>query len=93
MKPVEVLFVLCDTVNMKTETYTTKKGTLRYRPVLTEKEYLKCENDYIGFCVACGSERDSCEPDARRYECESCGQNLVYGTPELLIMGIARIVE
>lgn len=40
--------------------------------------------DNPGFCVACGAEAGSCEPDARRYECESCGERQVYGSSELL---------
>jgi len=46
--------------------------------------------DYTGFCIECGAERDSCEPDAREYECEECGQNSVYGAEELLVMGLVR---
>jgi len=42
--------------------------------------------DNPGFCIACGAERDGCEPDARKYECESCGKRAVYGAEELLIM-------
>lgn len=42
-------------------------------------------DDHIGFCIACGSEQDGCEPDARRYICEACGQPKVYGAQELLI--------
>jgi hypothetical protein len=41
-----------------------------------------------GFCRACGYEQDGVEPDARDYECENCGLNLVYGAEELLIMGL-----
>lgn len=43
--------------------------------------------DNPGFCLACGEEADGCEPDARRYECEACGEEQVYGASELLIMG------
>jgi len=39
----------------------------------------------IGFCTECGAERDGCEPDARNYPCESCGQHAVMGAEELLI--------
>ena len=48
------------------------------------------ENDeeYIGFCLACGDEAYGVEPDARRYECESCGKNKVYGAQEILLMRI-----
>lgn len=41
--------------------------------------------DNVGFCVACGEEADGCEPDARGYECDSCGRKLVYGASELLL--------
>ena len=50
-----------------------------------------CESDeYIGFCIKCGSDRESCEPDARKYECYNCGMHAVYGAEELLIMGYAN---
>ena len=44
-------------------------------------------NDNIGFCVACGDVRDCCEPDARKYPCDGCGKNLVYGAEEIALMG------
>ena len=40
--------------------------------------------DNPGFCVACGHEQGGCEPDAREYECEACGERKVYGATELL---------
>ena len=43
--------------------------------------------DYVGFCLACGEEQDGCEPDARQYECETCGEHQVHGAEEILIMG------
>ena len=42
--------------------------------------------DNPGFCLACGEEAMGCEPDAREYECECCGERQVYGSDELLIM-------
>jgi hypothetical protein len=42
--------------------------------------------DNPGFCLACGEEAEGCEPDARRYRCEDCGERQVYGAEELLIM-------
>lgn len=42
-------------------------------------------DEYIGFCVACGEEHEGVEPDARRYECDSCGENRVYGAQEILL--------
>jgi hypothetical protein len=48
-----------------------------------------CEDDdYTGFCTACGAEQGGCEPDARMYICESCEQPSVYGAEELLFMTI-----
>ena len=41
--------------------------------------------DNPGFCTACGAEAEGCEPDAREYECESCGEPAVYGAEELLL--------
>ena len=35
-------------------------------------------------CVV-GEDADGVEPDARRYECECCGEPGVYGAEELLI--------
>lgn len=41
-------------------------------------------DDCMGFCVHCGEEAFNVEPDARRYECECCGKNGVFGAEELL---------
>ena len=43
--------------------------------------------DNPGFCIACGAEADGCEPDARNYKCESCGERQVFAAEELLVMG------
>ena len=40
-----------------------------------------------GFCIECGESKSCCEPDARNYECESCGKKTVFGAEELLISG------
>ena len=43
----------------------------------------------MGFCIACGEESTECvEPDARRYQCDTCGERAVYGAEELLMMGV-----
>ena len=41
-----------------------------------------CELDNPGFCLACGSEQEGCEPDARNYECEECGSTVDCGECE-----------
>lgn len=43
-------------------------------------------DSYLGFCLACGYEQGGCEPDARDYKCEECGERKVYGAEECLIM-------
>ena len=48
-----------------------------------ERQFTSCDNP--GFCIACGAETDGCEPDARGYECDDCGEPKVYGAEELLI--------
>lgn len=47
--------------------------------------YAQCL-DNPGFCIACGAEADGCEPDAREYACEMCGEDQVYGAEEVLMM-------
>lgn len=41
--------------------------------------------DNPGFCIACGEDAYECEPDAREYLCEVCGERAVYGAEELLM--------
>lgn len=43
------------------------------------------QDDNLGFCIACGEMAFSVEPDARNYECESCGELKVYGAEEILL--------
>tara|TARA_R100000306_G_C4376099_1_gene142026 strand:+ start:2724 stop:2909 length:186 start_codon:yes stop_codon:yes gene_type:complete len=47
-------------------------------------------DSYMGFCLSCGDEAYGVEPDARKYECESCGDFQVHGAEEILIMGRAE---
>lgn len=42
-------------------------------------------DDNTGFCTACGAEVGGTEPDARRVECEVCGERAVYGAEEFLL--------
>ena len=44
----------------------------------------------VGFCIVCGAERECCEPDARKYQCEDCGELAVYGAEELVIMDLVE---
>ena len=73
---------------MTRQSYTTKAGAKQYRPVCTPAEI---QDHDAGFCLACGSEAYGVEPDARRYQCESCNAPKVYGLEELLLMGLAIV--
>ena len=57
--------------------------------VLGAVERQRTTLDNPGFCIACGQDADGCEPDARRYECESCGERAVYGAEELMFHMVA----
>ena len=75
---------------MTKEPYTTKKGIRQFRPLCNEDEV---SDGTLGFCLACGSETSGVEPDARRYKCENCSAEKVYGIEELFVMGLARVAE
>lgn len=40
--------------------------------------------DNLAWCLGCGHEHTGCEPDARRYICESCHKPLVMGPHTIL---------
>ena len=46
--------------------------------------------DQNGLCLACGASQEACEPDARKYLCDNCGQHQVYGAEEIVLMGLMR---
>ena len=74
---------------MYVERYTNRKGISRFRPVVeNEDEMLACFDENTGFCLGCGAQRMGVEPDARRYPCDNCEEELVYGFEELLLMGL-----
>lgn len=52
----------------------------------TLEQIQDADDQQEGFCVECGVTRECCEPDAREYKCEACGQLTVYGAQELIIM-------
>jgi hypothetical protein len=52
------------------------------------EEIEQADNEMQGFCIVCGHLQDGCEPDARKYQCDECGERRVYGAAELAIMGL-----
>ncbi len=57
---------------------------------MTEADYADGAGE--GRCLACGASAGFCEPDAREYECENCGEKQVYGLEELMMMGKIEFV-
>jgi hypothetical protein len=44
----------------------------------------------VGFCLGCGCEAFGVEPDARKYHCDACGKDLVFGAEEIVMMGFVE---
>lgn len=61
---------------------------------MTESEYHDHTNHFNGVCCYCGEiQWGEVEPDARRYECGSCGLKGVYGVEEAFMSGFVVIKE
>lgn len=58
---------------------------------LIEDSMFGTNND--GICLACGEIQSGCEPDARNYECECCGEKKVFGLQEAMLMGAINLTE
>ncbi len=60
--------------------------TTRYR--FTVEELEQADDWSEGFCLACRAPRECCEPDARAYKCDECGEHAVYGPHWIAICGL-----
>lgn len=61
---------------------------------MSQADYRDAEGMMLGYCVTCGEEGgESVEPDARKYPCDRCGTNTVYGAQELLLMGLITFTD
>lgn len=60
-------------------------GILCQHEIVTAVERQMTTLSDPGFCLKCGSQNDNCEPDARWYKCESCGERTVFGAQEILL--------
>lgn len=77
---------------MKAKETVTKKGNKVFIVELeTDDDLFESTDNGEGFCIACGEFAYGCEPDARQYECESCGARKVYGIEELCLMGYVQV--
>lgn len=70
------------------KTYTAKSGATQYKQSYRVLERAIVSDSSEGFCLACGEIQYGVEPDAKKYDCESCGMPKVYGAEELLMMGL-----
>jgi hypothetical protein len=62
--------------------------------LLSPSEFAAACESYDGICVECKEITNSgVEPDARAYECESCGRRTVYGMEEALLMGLIAFAD
>lgn len=60
----------------------------------SEEEFSEHQESYDGICLNCGEwSFGGCEPDARNYKCELCGERKVMGAEEALMMGKLDISE
>jgi len=59
--------------------------SITHERVMEAAEAQMFGTDNPGFCVRCGADHDSCEPDAEKYECYECGENAVYGAETVLM--------
>lgn len=71
-----------------TISYKTKSGLNQFKPALKTLERIINQDTQEGFCLACGELADGVEPDARKYTCEFCNKDKVYGAEELVLMGL-----
>ena len=55
--------------------------------MFTLEDIQAADDDQAGFCLHCGNMQFNCEPDARNYKCEACGERRVFGAAELVFMG------
>jgi len=44
-------------------------------------------DDMSGYCITCERRRSHCEPDARKYPCDKCKTDTVYGAEEIVLGG------
>ena len=77
---------------MKTKWVAVKKKTGESVdvPVVTVSavhEIREIEEEFGGMCFRCGTIAFGVEPDASRYECESCGGYSVYGLELAMLHG------
>ncbi len=61
---------------------------VKFPIIVSFADYNMHDDANDGVCLACGTWSDGgCEPDARNYTCNECGETKVFGAQEAMIMG------
>ena len=56
---------------------------------VSEQKYLDARDSYYGWCPSCGEfTRECTEPDAENYDCPKCGQDVVVGADQAILLGL-----
>lgn len=54
----------------------------------TAEDLESMEEDDAGACIECGEWAYNVEPDSHAFECQNCGSNAVYGSEQLVALGL-----
>ena len=75
--------------------YTSKAGFGQFRPACTPSDLqdILGSGEPLGWCLSCGETDSGISPDARKWTCEYCGADKVYGMEELALMGLVALVD
>jgi len=76
---------VCDQFTRKEEVKSPKQTRSEEILRMAEEQEFGMGSD--GICINCNNVQGGCEPDAREYTCEACGEDKVYGATELVLMG------
>lgn len=71
-----------------TQKYKARNGNVQFKPSFTQVQNM--DRTMRGWCLACGKTQSGVEPDARKYKCEACGAEKVYGPEELVLMNLVH---
>ena len=64
--------------------------TTKHKHTFTLEQIMAADDEMAGFCIVCGHLQGCCEPDARNYACEVCGDKTVFGAQELVFMDLVK---
>ena len=61
---------------------------------ISMEELEQMNEQSMGYCPLCREwTTGRCEPDARKYPCEKCGEKSVYGAEDAVMYGFLEVTE